>query len=215
MSSRRLPGKVLKEIDGIPVLGHCILRCRQSQADKIVVATSEHATDDVLVEVAAQFDAETFRGPLDDVLERFRLLAKYYSAEKLIRINGDSPFVDPTLINHAIELSLQGNYDLVSNVHPRSFPKGQSVELLTQDLLESLRSYVLTEEHREHVTKYVYQNPSMFRILNFSSGGSFESIQLSVDTPEDLDDLRHLAKGMNGKVGSWIDIATQTTSSCE
>jgi len=215
MSSKRLPGKALMTVNGISILGHCIVRCRQSQVDHVVVATSEHETDDILSEVAVQSGAGIFRGPLEDVLERFRLLAEHYSAEKLIRISGDSPFIDPALINLAIELSVGNKYDLISNVFPRSFPRGQSVELLTRDTLENLASLTLTKDDREHVTRHIYKNPSMFRIVNFGSGGNFESIQLSVDSAEDLASIRRLSTIMEGKIGGWKDLISQRTLICE
>lgn len=215
MSSERLPGKALMTVNGISILGHCIARCRQSQVDHVVVATSEHETDDILSEVAVQSGAGIFRGPLEDVLERFRLLAEHYPAERLIRISGDSPFIDPALINLAIELSVGNKYDLISNVFPRSFPRGQSVELLTRDILENLASLPLTKDDREHVTRYIYKNPSMFRIVNFGSGGNFESIQLSVDSAEDLASIRRLSTIMEGKIGGWKDLISQRTLICE
>ena len=206
LSSLRLPQKALADIGGIPLLGHCIRQCLSSNAKQVVIATSTLDSDQKIVDLGKEFGVPVFRGPIDDVLARLYMLAFKCQVNHLIRVSGDSPFIDPKLINRAIALANTTNVDLVTNVLNRTFPKGQSVEVISFRLLESLMYLKLTNFDREHVTSHVYENPEMYQIKTFESGLEFGSVQLSVDTHEDLLCARRLMNHCRGQIGSWLEM---------
>lgn len=214
MSSKRLPGKALHDINGLPLLGHCVTRCRMSEVKKVVVATSRDAEDDVISVFGESIGVPVFRGPLDDVLERLRLLAEQFNTQHVARISGDSPFIDPGLIRSAITLTETQGVELVTNVLNRTFPKGQSVEVLSRELLENLACRELTSFDREHVTSYVYRNPGEFQIRSFESGGDHGDVQLSVDSEEDLECARRISRAMGDSAASWSELVRLRSLVC-
>src|SRR5689334_213909 len=119
-SSRRLPGKVLQEVAAKPLLAYLLERlARCSTLRGIVVATSVEKSDDAIARFCIERGIELYRGPLADVLGRFVGAAETLNLDALVRINGDSPLLDPAIVDQAVELFEQGDVDLVTNVHPR------------------------------------------------------------------------------------------------
>lgn len=214
MSSSRLPAKALADVNGAPLLSHCVARCRDANVGTVVIATSDHEEDDAIELLGKNIGIPVFRGSLYNVIERFHTLAKQYQAKYVVRVSGDSPFIDPQLIRTAVQLAKAKASDLVSNVVTRTFPKGQSVEVLSRDTLVRLDGISLSEYDKEHVTSCIYANPSDFRILSFESGGSFGDIQLSVDTANDLECARRIAIKMTSNQISWRDLVTLRRSVC-
>lgn len=169
----------------------------------MVLLTSENDSDLPLAEYCQQNSMNFFRGPLDDVAQRFADYLHQNPFDYFIRISADSPLLDPEVLKKAIELCLEGEYDLVTNVLIRTFPKGQSVELVKTKTFLSLQSEMTTPEQREHVTKIFYETPAVFNIRNFESGGQFGHIQLSVDTPEDFTIVEKMLLKNQCKKASW------------
>jgi len=187
-SSRRFPGKVLHKLHGRPMLAHTLDRLKSvDQLDEILVATSSDVSDEAIAEFAQASGFPAWRGQLDDVLGRLQAAASAHNADAIVRISGDSPLLDPNLIRAVLELFIRDRPDLATNVFPRSFPKGQSVEVVSRDALERLAYQARLAEDREHVTRYAYSNPGRFSIRNFVAETSRPELQLSVDTPADLD----------------------------
>jgi spore coat polysaccharide biosynthesis protein SpsF len=193
-TSRRLPEKVLQPLSGRPMLAALLQRLRRCRsAGPPVVATSSLASDDPVAELAAREGVPCFRGSLDNVAERMFQAADSVGAAAFVRVTGDSPLLDPTLIDIASTLFQAMNCDLVSNTLVRTFPKGQSVEVIrTEALRASLPQ--MSQDEQEHVTLRFYRNPQAYRLINFTSGGAWADLQLSVDEPEDLDAARRLAQ---------------------
>lgn len=186
MSSARLPGKVLREVGGRPLLEHLLRRLDRCEGlDAVLVATSVDRSDDPLAEFCRARGVEVFRGALEDVAGRFLGALERHPATACVRLSADSPLLDPALVDRAVREFLAGGWDLVTNVHPRSFPKGQSVEVLAPSLLRA-RHPAMDAEDREHVTRAFYRSPGGLRILNLAGDRDLSGIQLSVDTPEDL-----------------------------
>jgi spore coat polysaccharide biosynthesis protein SpsF len=186
LSSRRFRGKVLLPLHGRPMLSYIIDRLRSvNRLDEIVIATSMDSSDDPIIAFAEVFGIACWRGDLNDVLGRVYGAAKKHGADAVVRISGDSPLVDPEIIKTAIELFLKNDSDLVTNVFPRSFPKGQSVEILSRATLERIDVEATQHDDREHVTRYAYVHHERFKILNFSASLPRPELQLSVDTPAD------------------------------
>jgi spore coat polysaccharide biosynthesis protein SpsF len=185
-SSRRLPGKVLKPVAGRPMiqfLTERLARCRL--VARVIVATSDQESDNDLAAWCAEAGLDCVRGPLDDVAGRFLLAARRYGLDSLVRINADSPLLDPAIVDQAVAMFAEGQWDLVTNVLTRSFPKGQSVEVVRTSLLAATHP-VMTAEEREHVTQHFYRHADSFTIGNFTREPNLADLQHSVDTPEDF-----------------------------
>jgi spore coat polysaccharide biosynthesis protein SpsF len=154
--------------------------------DAVVVATSADPSDDPLAEFCARTGVRCHRGPLDDVAARLLAVAKAEGATALVRLSGDSPLLDPGLVDQAVTLFRSGAADLVSNTSPRSFPKGQSIEVVATSALERAVAGMTTSHEREHVTPHIYAHPDAFSICSFAAGTPRPEVQLSVDTAEDF-----------------------------
>jgi spore coat polysaccharide biosynthesis protein SpsF (cytidylyltransferase family) len=190
--SARLPGKVLLDLGGRSLLGRVLDRLRLvPELDCVVVATSDRNVDDPIVEeVVAEPGVEVFRGAIDDVLGRCLAASRAFSLERVVRISADSPFIDPSLIAQVIAAS-SGDVQLATNVAPRTFPPGTSVEVLTQNALVRLAGATRNRDDREHVTRYAYAHPDEFVIANVAAADNrYQGVNLTVDEPADLDRAR-------------------------
>lgn len=187
-SSSRLPGKALLSIDGRPLLGRVFDRTRRVNGRyDIVLATSDREDDDPLAQFAEDEGIQTFRGALDDVAGRALACCKAFGFERFVRICGDRPFLDPTLINVLLDHHEKKSLDLATNAGMKTFPAGVATEIVLVDALERAVRQGLSQEDREHVTKYFYDNSSAFRIFNLeSSDPTYRDVNLSVDTLGDL-----------------------------
>lgn len=197
MSSRRLPGKVLEEVGGRPLLAYLLERLEHSRGSlTIVVATSLDPTDDPIASYCKEYGIRCFRGSLEDVAGRFVDLIKEYSFDAFVRISGDSPLLDQELVDKGIGLFLEGGHDLVSNVLVRTFPKGQSVEVIDAKVFIDAYPHMETRSEKEHVTPFFYKRSDKYRIRLFKSGRDYSSLQLSVDTREDMNRFRSILMSM-------------------
>lgn len=206
MSSKRLPGKVLMNIAGKPMLERVCDRVKQSNnVKKVIIATSSHASDDLIEEFCCLRKLPCYRGDLDDVAGRFLGVIIGEGVEEFIRISGDSPLIDPKLIDMAVDEYRCDLYDLVTNVLFRTFPKGQSVELVRSSSFKKMYDAMIDFDDREHVTKAIYKNKLNFKIKNFVAEPSAGAIQLSVDTQEDLDKVTAIINACDLQSPSWRD----------
>lgn len=211
--SRRLPGKALLAIGGRPLLGHVVDRTRKlAGAVRVVIATSERAVDDPIAAFARANGVDAFRGSCDDVLGRALDCALAFGFDHLVRISGDSPFMDPALIERLIRIHLAERPDLTTNVFPRTFPAGLSVEVVSRTALETAAP-AADARQREHVTPFFYEHPERFRIRNEISGiEGWDEVSLTVDTPDDLEKARWIAAaladgGDAGSIGTIVELA--------
>jgi spore coat polysaccharide biosynthesis protein SpsF len=187
MGSSRFPRKVLEPILGKPLLLYLVESLRHCRTvDAVVVATSTDAADDALAEFCATQGLQCIRGPLCNVAERFLRCMDAFPCEAVVRVNGDSPLLDHRLVDQGVSLFRQGGYDVVTNVCPRSFPKGQSVEVLSVATYRSVFPLMRDPADLEHVTRYFYGNRGCCRLYNFSFEPPCSDLQMSVDTPQDL-----------------------------
>lgn len=186
MSSHRLPGKVMKEVDGKPLLLFLIERVNRCVMLKnIVVATSDTMKDDAIAEFCQDLGFPCFRGPLKDVAGRFYATLNKYPSSAFVRINADSPLLDPIIIDKAVSKYQSGTYDLVTNVFPRTFPSGQSVEVIRTSVFKDTIFRFSLPLEREHITSYFYNHPDQFTIFNISSDNDYSDYHFSIDTPDD------------------------------
>lgn len=188
MSSRRLPGKVLRHVHGKPLLRYLIERlerCRELQG--IVLATSTERDDDALESFAHNEGMNVYRGSIDNVAERMLEAARAASCDGFVRISGDSPLMDQKLVDRAVRVFREKRPDLVTNVQTRTFPKGQSVEVINVSTMEMACAEMSSDHEREHVTPSFYENTDRFDIAAMTSAKDYGSVQLSVDTADDLE----------------------------
>ena len=186
MSSRRLPGKVLLTLNDKPIIYWQIKRIlRAKSITKLVVAISEHPSDDILANYLDEIAQEYIRGPLDNVLERFIQANKLYNPQSIVRITGDCPFVMPEIIDSVVNLFNETKYDYVSNVVDLTFPDGLDVEVFKANILEKLMNYPLTCAEKEHVTLGILNRKDDFIIGNYSNNKNLSHYRWTVDTAED------------------------------
>lgn len=194
MSSSRFPGKVLAPLAGRPVLARVLTAVEQAlPREAVVVATSAHPTDDPVAAYVERVGVACFRGPLDDVLERFRLCHASYPSEWVLRVNADSPLLDPAVLERVLGERAAG-VDLVTTTAPRTFPRGQNAELVRASVLERLPDAELTTGDREHVTAFIYRHPDRYAVRNVYSDVPASDASFAVDTIEDLQRLEELLR---------------------
>lgn len=200
-SSSRLPGKILRDIQGNTPLSYLYEKfSRKVGSDSLLVATSTDPSDDVIEAYCQAQGYHCFRGDLANVSQRFLAAAQSRGFDYAIRINGDAIFLDiPTYLD-MIEICRANDYDFISNVKGRSFPFGMSVEIVKTTFYEKLQK-VIQENPRyvEHVTLYLYEHPEVgkqYHHLN-TKYPSLSGLQIALDTPSDL----ALAKRVMAKLG--------------
>ena len=187
-NSKRFNNKVLYKIYDKPIIWHVISKIKKSKnVKKVIVATSDKKTDDKLIKYLKSIKIDYFRGSLNNVAKRLCDAAEKNKANFFMRISADSPLIDPAIIDRAFKIfnSQKKKYDIITNVFPRSYPKGQSVEIIkTSKLRNFLNKF--NEEQKEHVTRYFYKNYKKFMIKNFTSVKNKTKIKLAIDTENDL-----------------------------
>ena len=199
MSSTRLPGKVLADVAGAPMILRQIERLRRCRRiDRIAVATSTDPTDDGLAAMLVLHDVLLHRGPLDDVLARYAgALDAFGPAEHLVRLTGDCPLADPQVIDATIDLLVGRDLDYAANTPAhRTYPKGLDVEVMRSPCL--LRSAREAKEpyEREHVTPYLIRRPELFRQAFLSQDAEEGELRWTVDRPDDLEFVRAVYDGL-------------------
>ena len=191
MSSSRLPGKVLAPILGKPmILRHIERLARIGNIDKLVVATSWASSDDELTTVLEDTGVEVWRGPLDNVFERFALVIDQLKPAHVARLTADCPLADPGVIDLTIHEHLQSRADYTSNTNPPTFPDGLDVEVFSVEAFTRLREQPLSDAEMEHVTLGFRDSTRAFRLHNVAQAANLEKFRWTVDLPEDLEFVR-------------------------
>lgn len=189
MSSSRLPGKVMKPILGMPMIGRQLERlARCDSFDRLVVATSADESDDGLAAYVESRGVRVFRGALDDVLGRFQGAALANGpAAHVVRLTADCPLADPAVIDACVRLHLETGADYTSNTVQRTYPDGLDVEVMTGRALTVMRREAKDPYEREHVTPFLYRRPERFRISQLLQAGEHAGHRWTVDTAEDFE----------------------------
>lgn len=191
MSSSRFPGKMLAPLLGRPLVAHVLGRLAEcAPPERVLLVTSEDSSDDPLADyVARRLGVAVFRGPLDDVVLRFQAALRQHPAAWFVRICGDSPAIDPGLLGWMLARAGEG-MDMMSNIVRRTFPPGQSIEIVRSAPFLALDSTVLAADEREHLTLGIYRRPGEFRIVAVEATvpGLAERRHV-VDTLEDLQNM--------------------------
>lgn len=192
LDSTRLPGKALKKIGSKPLIGHCISRLKNLKNITPVLATSNREIDAPLIEMAKQNDILYFQGSVENVALRVVDCVNYYGFEYFARINGDSPFIPVDLLSMAIkEINLK-KFDFVTNLLPRSFPYGISVEVFNSTIFrKGYNEFKGNKKYEEHISSFFYDKKEKFNFLNIENEIKFtdensNNIRLVVDTMDDF-----------------------------
>ena len=208
MGSERLPGKVMKEINGKPMISYTLNSLKKSKyIDEIVLATSTQEINDPLVEYVEKANFNVFRGENEDnVLERYKLASDKYNGDIIIRVTGDCPLINPIIVDHVVTKFLMYDYDYVRLDVPNTFQRGFDVEVFSQTALDKVYDKVCSEENinneeykafREHVTYYIYNHQDEFKVGYVKGERKYfdnRNINLSVDTEEDFNRVKEILK---------------------
>lgn len=167
--STRLPGKILMEAAGKPLLLHMLERVdRSTLKGTIVVATSNDPEDDIIEELCKASGYNLFRGSTNDLLDRHYRASITYSADIVLKIPSDCPLIDPQIIDRVITyfLTNRSKLDYVSNLHPQSYPDGNDVEVFSFNALYKAHTAAGKDYEREHTTPFIWNHPEKFRTGN-------------------------------------------------
>jgi spore coat polysaccharide biosynthesis protein SpsF len=195
MRSSRLPGKVLADVAGIPMLFRVIDRTAAAETvNAVIVATTTGSEDDALADaIAARCACDVFRGSVDDVLSRYHDCAVVHRADVVVRVTADDPLKDPGVIDRAVRLLLNDpELDYCSNTLTPTFPEGLDIEAVRFDALARAHREAALPSEREHVTPYIWKNPEKFRVKNFVCERDLSDWRWTVDHPSDLDFVRRV-----------------------
>ena len=201
MNSTRLPGKVLRSINGKPMLLRVVENLRKSLLIKqIIIATSKSSRDIKIENFCRKNKLEFFKGDLKDVSKRFKNLLeqnKYYH-KSFLRISSDSPLIDYKLVDRCIRIFKKKKPNILTNVFPRTFPKGQSIEIINSRFFLKNQTKFISPQDKEHVTHFFYRK-KFKKILNIRNQINYSSFNMCVDTYKDLKKMRLFFKKINTK----------------
>lgn len=207
MGSERLPGKVMREIEGKPMISYTLNALKKARyVDEVILATSTLEINDKLVEYVESIGSEVFRGSEDNVLERFKQVADKYNGDIIIRVTGDCPLIDPIIVDNVVTKFLMYDYDYVRLDVPDTFQRGFDVEVFSKEALDKVYTIACAEENinneeyqpfREHVTYYIYNHQDEFKVGYVKGEGKYfenKDINLSVDRIEDFERVKEIIK---------------------
>lgn len=212
MTSSRLPGKVMKDIAGHPMIFHVVNRVRESNLiDQMIIATTTEQTDNEIVSFCHDNQIACFRGHPFDVLDRFYHAALENNADVIVRITADCPLMDANLIDELLQDFFVSGVDFAANRLPppwkRSYPIGLDIEIATFSALERAWQEAESTFEREHVMPYLYDQPGRFKVLVKHHDPDYGARRLTVDTPQDLEFVRKIFDHFSPSVDfSWLDV---------
>jgi len=185
MASTRLPGKVLMEVMGRPLLSYQIERLRFSKMiGKIIIATTAKKEDDAIVELCQKEDIVSYRGSEDDVLDRYYQAAKKYKANHIMRLTGDCPLLDPLVCEQVVEKYFNSNVDFVHT--GSTFAEGVDSEVFSFKALEKAWNSARLRSEREHCTLYLHNHPEIFQKITLQNKTDDKMYRFCVDQHKDF-----------------------------
>lgn len=188
MASSRLPGKVLLEVMGKPMLLYIVESLRSiNYIDEIVIATTTNKLDDEIQKFADRKAIKCFRGSESDVMLRVLEAATKHKADIIVEVTGDCPLIDPEIVEQCIITYKNNNVDYVNNVTYRSYPDGMDVQVFNIDALRKSESMTHNALDREHVTLHIRNNPNLFKAINLIAPISMRWPELGITLDEEGD----------------------------
>lgn len=207
MSSERLPGKVLKDICGMPAIKRIVLRASVSEnLNKIIIATSDSDNDDVLADYCVKEGFNVFRGSLNNVLQRFYLCATEERADIIVRLTGDNTLIDATVIDAAIDFFKKNEMDYI--YYREGLPLGMAVEIFSYQALKKTYEMAQDRECIEHVTLFMYKNPELFKTFKVGMIGEndYSCLRWTMDTEEDYLLIKSIYKYMSKDLFGYEEV---------
>lgn len=205
MGSERLPGKVMREINGKPMISYTLNALKKSRyIDQVILATSTLEINNPLAEYVSKNGFELFRGSEENVLERFKMVSDKYNGDIIIRVTGDCPLIDPIIVDNVVTKFMMYDYDYVRLDVPNTFQRGFDVEVFSKSALDKVYGLVCNDEnmnreeyqpYREHVTYYIYNHQDQFKVGYVKGEGKYfenRDVNLSVDTIEDFERVKEI-----------------------
>jgi spore coat polysaccharide biosynthesis protein SpsF len=210
MGSTRLPGKVLRDLCGAPMLSRVVSRTLRSNAiDLAVVATTVDPADDAIEHLCVERGWHCFRGDEDDVLDRYYRTAVAYEADVVVRITSDCPLIEPKIVDQLVQefMDLQPRVDYACNMLPnRTFPRGLDTEVMRFDALEKAWKEDTNPAWREHVTPYIWRHADLFTIHGLVNDEDLSHMRWTVDTEDDLNFVNHIYRRFSDDTFSWRQV---------
>lgn len=216
MGSTRFPGKVMKPVNGIPMIELLLARLSKSERiDQVVLATSTDPRNRILVEYVSRLGYACEQGSEDDVLERFVSAGQKHGADVVVRITGDCPLVDPRLVDECIMRFIDSDVDYLSNTIPPSFPDGLDVEVVRFPALCTAKQETTKPFDREHVTPYIRES-GLFSKANLENDIDLSGLRWTVDDPEDFEVITSVFKHFASDIHfGWKDVLALSESNPE
>ena len=209
MGSSRLPGKVLKEVNGQTLLEIHLNRLKQcKRVNEIIVATTLADGDGKIEQLAQSLYFKTFRGSENDVLDRYYQTAVPYLPDFVVRVTSDCPLLDAAIVDKVIETAIAKNVDYCSNTLDPHFPDGQDVEVFKFSALEKAWKEATLTSEREHVTPYIWGNSdvkggNIFKAFSFVNEKNYGHLRMTVDEENDYKLIEYLIKKL-GSDKKWL-----------
>lgn len=203
LGSRRLPGKVLADLEGKPMLARQFERlARCKTLDQLLLATTTEPSDEPVAALASSLGLATYRGSLDDVLDRYYQAAKAARAGTVVRITADCPLIDPVVSDDTVRLYRSGGLDYAST--GSLYPDGLDTEVFSFQALETAWREARLASEREHVTPFIYKNPDRFRIKTMTPERDLSAQRWTVDEPADLEFVRQVYRRLYRPGGVFL-----------
>jgi spore coat polysaccharide biosynthesis protein SpsF len=199
MGSSRLPGKVLKDILGKPMLWHVVNRLSKSATvKKIVIATTDKEADRGIIEAAQKLGVAYYAGSEDDVLDRYYRAAKEFHIDPIVRITADCPLIDPKIVDTVVRYYCDNNrkFDYVSNAVPATYPDGLDTEIFSFSALERAWKEAARKSEREYPTTHFWNNKDKFRLGNVVNKEDLSYMRWTVDGEKDFQFVQEIYMGL-------------------
>jgi spore coat polysaccharide biosynthesis protein SpsF len=217
MGSSRLPGKVLMDVNGRPMLQRVLERAKRiRRVDQVVLASTTAPADRDLLELAARLGCGTYAGSEEDVLDRFYQAATQHHADVVMRITADCPVLDPKVNEAVLDRFLKGNVDFVCNVTPPSYPDGLDTWVFSYAALADAWRHACLKSEREHVTPFIWTRPERFRLANVAHAVDLSHLRWTVDDDRDLKFIRRVYERLEPSEGPFFGLESiLSLLSCE
>lgn len=215
IGSSRLPKKVLLEIKNKTLLNYHLTRIKQSKlVDNWIVATTNESESDLICTIAESQNLKSYKGSLNDVLDRFYQAVKNENADYVVRVTSDCPLIDANLIDETVQFCIENNLEYFSNVFEDKYPDGLDVEVFQFEALEEAWQKATLQADREHVTPYIRRKVDLSQYKNDTIDAKYSSVRITVDEESDFKVIHHLIENL-GENEDWKTYADYILNNTE
>jgi spore coat polysaccharide biosynthesis protein SpsF len=206
MTSTRLPGKVLRDLGGRPVLDWVVRAATEvMDPDRIVVATSTAIEDESIADRAKALGVRVTRGAVEDVLGRYSKASEEHGGKVVVRLTADCPLLDPSLIRAAVAAFAHLDVDYLSTTNPRSLPRGLDVEVVRATAIQRADHNAVGAD-RAHVTSWLYREPGRALTAGLSFSPPADDLRVTLDTEDDAVALDAIVSELGDRPPPWREI---------